>query len=99
MTPKQNSPRIIAHRHPSRHLLFLLSPLFQVAVEPNQAKLIQARTLRISILKINQITKFGTLKKPSLFDVINFRFEWNNKNKIFRVQPPVSNIGNNRPLK
>ena len=85
MTPKQNSPRIIAvpriiaYPHPSRHLLFLLSRPFQVAVEPNQAKLIQARTPRILILKINQMTKFGTLKKPNLFDVINFRFEWNNK--------------------
>ena len=41
-----------------------------------QAKLIQARTPRILTLKINQITKFGTLKKPMiwLFDVINFRF-------------------------
>ena len=33
-------PRIIANPHPSRHLLFLLSPPCQVAVEPDPAKLI-----------------------------------------------------------
>ena len=46
MTPKQNSrriiavPRLIANPHPSRHLLLLLSPPCQVAVEPDPAKLI-----------------------------------------------------------
>ena len=33
-------PGIIAHPHPSRHLLLLLSPPCQVAVEPDPAKLI-----------------------------------------------------------
>ena len=72
-------PRIIANPHPSRHLLFLLSPPCQVAVEPDPAKLISdnlARVPRMLALKIDQITKFGTLKKPMfcLFDVINCRF-------------------------
>ena len=40
MTPKQNSPPIIAHPHPSRHFLLLLSPPCQAAVEPDPAKLI-----------------------------------------------------------
>ena len=33
-------PLIIAHPHPSRHLLLLLSPPCKVAVEPDPAKLI-----------------------------------------------------------
>ena len=71
--------KIIAHRHPSRHLLLLLSSPCKVAVEPDPAELIsdnQAPVPRILALKIYQITKFGTLKKPlfCLFDVINFRF-------------------------
>ena len=37
----------------------------------------------IQALKINQGTKFGTLKKPmySLFDVIIFFIQWDNKTK------------------
>ena len=60
-------------------------------IQPNWSVMIQA-------LKINQGTKFETLKRPMfsllLFDVIIF---WLNGkiNNIFRAQLPVSNIWNN----
>ena len=64
-----------------RHgLLLLLSPSCQVAVEPDPAKLISDHMVTIQArdidIKINQITKIGTLKKPlfCLLDVINFWF-------------------------
>ena len=39
--------------------------------------------MTIQVIKINQGTKFGTLKKPmfSLFDVIIFLIYWENKTK------------------
>ena len=49
----------------------------------NPSVMIQALTPRTLTLKSNQGTKSGTLKKPmfSLFDVIPFFFQWENKTK------------------
>ena len=49
--------------------------------------------LGILTIKINQGTKFGTLKKPmfSFFDVIIFDLI-EKKNKIFWAQPPMNNV-------
>ena len=54
--------------------------------------------MKIQALKINQGTKFGTLKKPmfSLFDVIIFWFNGKINHKIFRARLLVSNIWYNR---
>ena len=55
-------------------------------------------SVSVQALKINQATKFGTLKKPlfSLFDVVFFWFYGMIINKIFRSRLLVSNIWNNR---
>ena len=59
--------------HPTCHLFFLLSPPCQVEVESDPAKLISDDSSS-DALKINQGTKFGTLRNSmfSLLDVIIF---------------------------
>ena len=67
-------------------------------IQQNWSVTIYALTPRILTLKINQGTKFGTLKKPifSLFDMIIFWFNGMIKQNInFRAQLPVTNIWNN----
>ena len=63
---------ILPPPHQARHLPFLLPPPCQVEVESNQAQLISDHSS--SENKINQGTKFGTLKEAMfrLFDVIIF---------------------------
>ena len=73
-------------------------------MQQNWSVMIQALTSRILTLKINQGTKFGTLKKPifSLFDVVIYLFIfWLNGiiKQTYRVWLPVSNIWNNRLLR
>ena len=73
-------------------------------MQQNWSVMIQALTSRILTLKINQGTKFGTLKKPifSLFDVVIYLFIfWLNgiMKQTYRVWLPVNNIWNNRLLR
>ena len=83
ITPLGGISKIISHSDPSRHLFFFFYPL-PVAlkwslIQQNWSVRIQALTPRILTLKINQRTKFRTLRKPMFslfnFDVIIFWFD------------------------
>ena len=93
-TPSHNSP-------PPSLLtrLVILSFFYPLPVKLKGNLIQQIWSVTIRALKINQGTKFGTLKKSmfSLFDVIIFLFNGIIKqNNYSLVRLPVSNIWNNR---
>ena len=85
----------LANNLPYPAPLAIFSFFYPLSVKLKCSEIQQNWSVTIQALKINQGTKFGTLKKPmfSLFDVIIF---WFNGKIKQRARLPLSNISNNR---
>ena len=95
-------PQIIAVPQLIASLRFSPSSLSFIPSLSSWREIWSSKTISVIIqaLKINQGTKFGTLKKPIIIQFIwcnNFFIQWDNKTKYLRAWLPVSNIWNNCP--